>query len=425
MRKMNHLFSEMLANADPSKVLGLSRFFKTGPGQYGEGDKFLGIKVPVTRAVVKASWQQTNFEDLEECIRSEYHEVRLAALLSLAQIFAHAGKDAALQQRCVDFYLSHTEFINNWDLVDLSCYEILGRWLLERDRRLLYDLARNGRTIWEQRIGIVSTMQFIRHSQLDDTYAIVDIFLRKSHPLHDLLQKAVGWLLREAGKRDENRLRDYLRLNVARMPRTMLRYAIEKFPPEERCDFLHRRESLASVQTVMRIRVARYDDIPRIMEICGEARNIMRADGNMTQWTGGYPSVDIIKADIDASVGFVIDVGGQLEGYFAFVQGVEPTYHKIDGGWIDDNFPYCTIHRLASTKNSRGIARACFEWCWGHCCNLRIDTHSENRIMRHCIESFGFFYCGVIHLSNGDPRLAYQKFAQNASHSRPRNFLML
>lgn len=235
---MNQLLSQMLVSADPSQVAGLYRFFKTGPGQYGEGDKFLGIKVPVTREVVKACWRQTSFDELEECIRSEYHEVRLAALLTLVQIFTHVRKDAAQQQRCIDFYLGHTEYINNWDLVDLSCYELLGRWLLERDRSLLYDLARDGRTIWEQRIGIVSTMQFIRYGQLDDTYAIADIFLGKSGPLHDLLQKAVGWMLREAGKRDEERLRCYLRLNGSQMPRTMLRYAIEKFPPDERSAIL-------------------------------------------------------------------------------------------------------------------------------------------------------------------------------------------
>ena len=239
MKKIHNILeAEMLSHADPSQVAGLSRFFKTGPGQYGEGDKFLGIKVPVTREVVKACWRQTSFDELEECIRSEYHEVRLAALLTLVQIFTHARKDAAQQQRCIDFYLGHTEYINNWDLVDLSCYELLGRWLLERDRSLLYDLARNGRTIWEQRIGIVSTMQFIRYGQLDDTYAIADIFLGKSGPLHDLLQKAIGWMLRETGKRDEDRLRCYLRLNGSRMPRTMLRYAIEKFPREERSTIL-------------------------------------------------------------------------------------------------------------------------------------------------------------------------------------------
>ena len=243
---MNKLYDGILAKQDPAQVEGLSRFFKTGKGQYGEGDQFLGIKVPVTREVVKQCWQTTTFDDLEACIASEYHEMRLAALLTLVQIFKHAGKRVSssssvipgstrnLQQQCVEFYLSHTQYINNWDLVDLSCYELLGTWLLDKDRTLLYDLARDGKTIWEQRIGMVSTMQFLRHGQLDDTYAIADIFLAKPQPLHDLLQKAVGWLLREAGKRDEQRLKDWLLSRYQSMPRTMLRYAIEKFSVEER-----------------------------------------------------------------------------------------------------------------------------------------------------------------------------------------------
>jgi 3-methyladenine DNA glycosylase AlkD len=247
---MNKLFDGILAKQDPAQVEGLSRFFKTGKGQYGEGDQFLGIKVPVTREVVKQCWQTTTFDDLEACIASEYHEMRLAALLTLVQIFKHAGKRVSssssvipgstrnLQQQCVDFYLSHTQYINNWDLVDLSCYELLGTWLLEKDRTLLYDLARDGKTIWEQRIGMVSTMQFLRHGQLDDTYAIADIFLAKPQPLHDLLQKAVGWLLREAGKRDEQRLKDWLLSRYQSMPRTMLRYAIEKFSVEERLGWM-------------------------------------------------------------------------------------------------------------------------------------------------------------------------------------------
>ena len=232
------LYQEILAYQDLTQVEGHSRFFKTGKGQYGEGDKFLGIKVPVTREVVKKCWKETSFEDLETCIASEYHEMRLAALLTLVQIFKQAKKDQALQKCCVDFYLSHTGFINNWDLVDLSCYELLGTWLLDKDRTLLYDLARDGKTIWEQRIGMVSTMQFLRHGQLDDTYAIADIFLAKPLPLHDLLQKAVGWLLREAGKRDEQRLKDWLAPRYPTMPRTMLRYAIEKFSEEERNGFM-------------------------------------------------------------------------------------------------------------------------------------------------------------------------------------------
>ena len=274
---MNILLSQMLSHADPSQVAGLARFFKTGLGQYGYGDKFLGIRVPVTRAVVKECWKSVTFEYLEQCISSEYHEVRLAALLTLVEIFKHADRKGAaenyfsegfpknqfpaagtchfdraqrveksLRQQCVDFYLSHTLYINNWDLVDLSCYPLLGEWLLDKDRSLLNDLARNGRTIWEQRIGMVSTMTFIRHGQLDDTFAIADILLH--HP-HDLIHKAVGWLLREAGKRDKAALEAYLQETPGQaggdkrylvMPRTMLRYAIEKFPEAERQQYLRK-----------------------------------------------------------------------------------------------------------------------------------------------------------------------------------------
>ena len=248
---MNKLLQEITARADASQVEGLSRFFKTGPGQYGEGDKFLGIKVPVTREVVKACWRETSLQDLEACIASEYHEVRLAALLALVEIFAHAkrfpvkpgmtkmtscpARPGISQQDCVDFYLAHTNRINNWDLVDLSCYPLLGVWLLDKDRQLLYDLARSGKTLWEQRIGIVSTMTFIRNGQLQDTFDIADILLH--HP-HDLIHKAVGWLLREAGKRDKEALVQYLEPRWQTMPRTMLRYAIEKFPEAERQPYL-------------------------------------------------------------------------------------------------------------------------------------------------------------------------------------------
>ena len=276
LQRKNRLYEEMLRKADPSQVAGLSRFFKTGPGQYGEGDKFLGIKVPVTRQVVKACWREVGIQELEDCIRSEYHEVRLAALLTLVQLFSHAKRCQARagisQQDCVDFYLSHTAYINNWDLVDLSCYTLLGEWLLDKDRALLYDLARRGKTLWEQRIGIVSTMTFVRHGQTDDTFAIADILLH--HP-HDLIHKAVGWLLREAGKRDEAALKAWLsgtpvchmerkapsgangdragwalrnsevvaagfgaEPRYKTMPRTMLRYAIERFPEAERKRFL-------------------------------------------------------------------------------------------------------------------------------------------------------------------------------------------
>ena len=232
---MNILFDQINKHADPTQVEGLMRFFKTAPGQYGYGDKFLGIKVPVTRGVVKECWSKVSFDNLEECITNEYHEVRLAALLTLIEIFSHAKKNPGLQKQYVDFYLSHTDRINNWDLVDLSCYPLLGTWLLDKDRTLLYDLARNGKTIWEQRIGMVSTMQFIRHGQTADTYAIADILIGHKH---DLIHKAVGWLLREAGKRNVAELKAWLEPRFKTMPRTMLRYAIEKLPESDRKHFI-------------------------------------------------------------------------------------------------------------------------------------------------------------------------------------------
>ena len=231
---MNTLLTQMLSHANPAEVPGLMRFFKTGPGQYGEGDKFLGIRVPVTREIVKHCWKEASLADIEECVNSEFHEVRLAGLLALIQKFNHR-KDTLAQQECIDFYLAHTEKINNWDLIDLTCYPLLGEWQLNKDRTLLYELAKGGKTIWEQRIGIVSTMTFIRKGQLEDTFAIADILLH--HP-HDLIQKATGWLLRECGKRDKAALETFLLPRYKTMPRTALRYAIEKFPQEERLGYL-------------------------------------------------------------------------------------------------------------------------------------------------------------------------------------------
>ena len=245
------LYTSMINHQNPAQVEGLMRFFKTGVGEYGEGDMFLGIKVPVTREIVKQHWKTTDFQELQKCIESPYHEVRLSALLSLIEIFTHAkqysfklnafhpndykkNKESEiifLQKKCVDFYLSNISYINNWDLVDLSCYKLLGVWLLDKERSLLYEMAKNGKTIWKQRIGIVTTMAFIRKGELQDTFDIADILL--THP-HDLIQKAVGWLLREAGKKDKGKLISFLESRYRKMPRTMVRYAIEKFSPQER-----------------------------------------------------------------------------------------------------------------------------------------------------------------------------------------------
>lgn len=230
------LYTSIVDLRDEAQAVNLARFFKTGPGQYGEGDVFLGLKVPVTRQVVKRLWRTCTFADLEECVGSQFHEVRLAALLVLVQMFQHAKNNPLEQQRCVDFYLSHTLYINNWDLVDLSCYEIVGAWLLDKaDRHLLYELASEGHSLWEQRIAMVSCMAFVRQGQFGDCLAIADRLM--GHP-HDLIHKAVGWLLREVGKRDRQLLVDYLAPRYRTMPRTTLRYAIEHFPPEIRKDYL-------------------------------------------------------------------------------------------------------------------------------------------------------------------------------------------
>ena len=160
-----------------------------------------------------------------------------------------------------------------------------------------------------------------------------------------------------------------------------------------------------------RVRAGEEADVPRLMEVFRQAREIMRADGNATQWAGEYPSREVVLEDIRLGRCFVVeDEAGATVGTFAFVEGVEPTYARIYGGvWLDDTLPYATIHRLASTRDSRGVAAACFAWARRRSPNLRVDTHADNRIMQHCIEKAGFTYCGIIYLADGAPRLAYQK----------------
>ena len=203
------------------KAAHLSQFFKTGRGEYGEGDLFLGVTVPEQRAVAK-QYEQADWETLEALVASPWHEVRLTGLLIVVRRFGRSAKDEEEQKRCVSFYLEHTKQINNWDLVDLTCYKLLGVWLEDKDRELLYRLA-DSEVLWEQRIAMV---------------AIADKLLE--HP-HDLIQKAVGWLLREVGKKDKKVLVDFLAERHKRMPRTMLRYAIERFPEAERKAYLGER----------------------------------------------------------------------------------------------------------------------------------------------------------------------------------------
>lgn len=230
---MSQIKQALFEQRNEEQIANLSRFFKTGKGQYGEGDHFLGIKVPITRKIVKDYWKESAMSDVEELIVSPFHEARLCGLLLLIRLYLHHKTERAQH---IAFYLNHTSFINNWDLVDLSCYPLLGHWLLDKNRDILYDLARNGHTIWEQRIGIVTCLQFIRNNQFEDVLNIADLLL---HHQHDLIQKATGWMLREVGKRDKDLLTSYLLPRYKSMPRTALRYAIEKFSAEERHHYLH------------------------------------------------------------------------------------------------------------------------------------------------------------------------------------------
>ena len=222
---------QSLSNAEKREIF--PKFFKAGKGQYGEGDRFLGVTVPNIRTIAKRH-KEISLEEIRELLESEWHEVRLCALIIMVE--TSKKKDETLRQKLFDLYLSQTNHINNWVLVDLSCHHIVGEYLLDKSRDILYQLAQN-RLLWDNRIAIVSTYAFIRKGQLEDTYALSELMMH--HP-HDLMHKAIGWMLREAGKRDSDRLYDYIMSHRADMPRTMLRYAIEKFSPIERSILMKR-----------------------------------------------------------------------------------------------------------------------------------------------------------------------------------------
>lgn len=225
--------NELQALSDAEKREIFPKFFKAGKGEYGEGDRFLGVTVPNIRGIAKLH-KDISIEEIRDLIQSEWHEVRLCALIIMVE--KSKKKDEALRKELFNLYLSQTERINNWDLVDLSCRFIIGEYLLDKSRDILYQLAQSP-LLWDNRIAIVSTYAFIRKGQLEDTYALSDLMMQ--HP-HDLMHKAIGWMLREAGKRDSDRLYDYVMNHRVDMPRTMLRYAIEKFSPEERSILMKR-----------------------------------------------------------------------------------------------------------------------------------------------------------------------------------------
>ena len=216
---------------NPTQALILQRFFKTEKGEYGEGDIFYGIKVPEQRTIAK-QFKDLAFEDLKELIKSKVHEERLIAAFILVDQFKIG--DEKKKKIVFDFYLKHKEGINNWDLVDLSAPKIVGAYLIDKEKDLLYKLA-HSKDLWEKRISIISTQTFIREHFFEDTLNISKILLQDKH---DLIQKAVGWMLREIGNRDLETEEEFLKKHYKTMPRTMLRYAIEKFPEQKRIAYL-------------------------------------------------------------------------------------------------------------------------------------------------------------------------------------------
>lgn len=243
---METIQQELEQFIDEEKREVLPRFFKTGKGQYGEGDRFLGITVPHIRTVAMRHLD-LNPDEISRLLMSVWHELRMCALLIMVEQVKRSHKKLWLKEHSEEegeilrrnyyqFYLRHTGKINNWDLVDLSAPTIVGEYLVDHNREILYQLA-DSSLLWDQRIAVVSTYTLIKNGDFIDILALSERLL---HHKHDLMQKAVGWMLREMGKRDKDLLVQFLEKYCRTMPRTMLRYAIEKFPEEERKEFMKR-----------------------------------------------------------------------------------------------------------------------------------------------------------------------------------------
>lgn len=229
--EVNNLKEELKKYIDKEKAEFLPRFFKVAPGEYGEGDVFIGVTVPNQRKVAR-SFKKLSFDDIESLLKEEVHEYRLTALLILVHQFEKSKEDN--KRTLVDFYLENADRVNNWDLVDSTAHKILGPYLINKDREILYRLAKEDH-LWKQRIAIMATFHFIKNNDYKDALAISEILINHKH---DLIHTAVGWMLREIGNRDKEVEVDFLNKHYKLMPRTMLRYAIEKFPNEERQDYL-------------------------------------------------------------------------------------------------------------------------------------------------------------------------------------------
>ncbi|HCC23723.1 TPA: DNA alkylation repair protein [Candidatus Falkowbacteria bacterium] len=234
---------ELKALKDPKKANNLAWFFKTGKGEYGEGDKFLGIVMGDLRQIAK-KYCDLPLTEVQKLVVNPYHEIRMAALLVLVYKVTDLQKLRILRTREIDslkqiydFYLKNTKYINNWDLVDVTTPQIVGNYLVNRDRKILYKLAKS-KSLWEKRIAVLATFSFIKNRDFHDALKIAEVLLNDNH---DLIHKAVGWMLREVGKRDPAEERAFLDKHGLNMPRTMLRYAIEKFPEPMRQKYLKRK----------------------------------------------------------------------------------------------------------------------------------------------------------------------------------------
>jgi 3-methyladenine DNA glycosylase AlkD len=229
---INQIKSDLKKYSSPEKAKILSRFFKCGKGEYGEGDKFIGVTVPDQRKIAKKYCQDLSLTQTEKLLQSNIHEHRLTALLILIEKFSNNDK----QEKIIKIYLKNTKHINNWDLVDLSAPKILGQYILENPKKIspLYKFAKS-KDLWKKRIAIISTYTFIKNKQFDDTLKISKILL---HDKHDLIHKAVGWMLREVGKINQEVEEKFLKKYYQKMPRTMLRYSIEKFSENKRQKYL-------------------------------------------------------------------------------------------------------------------------------------------------------------------------------------------
>jgi 3-methyladenine DNA glycosylase AlkD len=228
---LNNIINEIEKSANKEKAESLHRFFKTGPGEYGEGDVFIGLN-NADQKIIAQKFFNLSLKDLESLLKNKIHECRSTALSILVNQYQKGNQEK--REKIFNLYLRNIKHINNWDLVDISSYKIIGNYLLDKPRDFLYQLSK-AKDIWSRRISIISTFEFIRHNEFKDTFKIAEILINDSH---DLIHKAVGWMLREVGKRDLAQEEKFLKKYYRLMPRTMLRYAIERFPNDKRIYYM-------------------------------------------------------------------------------------------------------------------------------------------------------------------------------------------